>query len=209
MALLAQCGAGMHTAQQKCSRGADHAQQLRPTPPLLNSLQQTRPCHHPAASRQHPTVVCSASSTPAPNGSNSSAGRLPPQKSNAGVRTTPQPQSPAQLLHTVEFAAIAIAAVGQACLLVSTAVCQWRQTTQLADLQEQLHSIEATSTAAAAAGGGAQAHSTKQQASMQLQHPASLPAAAPAASTGLHLLTTSALVVGLLCGAGLRKLQIR
>jgi hypothetical protein len=125
--------------------------------------------------------------------------------------------SPAKLLHTLEFTAIAIAAVGQAALLISTALCQWRQTQQLSELQDQLHSMDDTLAEAAAAGTPTAKTSSRHQHdahqnpdAVQLQqYQAAVPAVPHAAHAGLHLLTGSALVVGLLCGAGLRQLQLR
>jgi hypothetical protein len=124
------------------------------------------------------------------------------------------------LLQRLEFAAIAIAAVGQAALLVSTAFCQWRQTQQLADLQDQLHNLEGSSIPEAHAASsllqaqqqqsGSDEQQQQQQPLVHVQyHPAPAAAAPTAAASGLHLITSSALVVGLLCGAGLRQLQLR
>jgi hypothetical protein len=125
--------------------------------------------------------------------------------------------SPAKLLHTLEFTAIAIAAVGQAALLISTAICQWRQTQQLSELQDHLHSMDDTLAEAAASGTPTAKTSIRHQHDLQRnqnhiqhqQYAATAPLMPHAAHAGLHLLTGSALVVGLLCSAGLRQLQLR
>lgn len=143
-----------------------------------------------------------ASNTSSSRGS-SSPGPPRPQPSSAGNASI----SPARFLHTLEFTAIAIAAVGQAAILVSTAVCQWRQTQQLAELQDQLTAVEGSLVeAGAVAQGGMQLQRQQQLPVMQMQVPA-MPMVP--AHTSLHLITGSALVVGLLCGAGLRQLQMR
>lgn len=144
----------------------------------------------------------------APKAANSSGSSASGQSSRSPAQNS---ITPARLLHTLEFSAIAVAALGQAAILVSTAICQWRQTQQIADLQDQLSNIDGSLHEAAASTHHVH-HQRQQQgtSTQQLQQTSwSAPAAVPAAHSGLHLITGSALVVGLLCGAGLRQLQLR
>lgn len=139
----------------------------------------------------------------------------PDASSSANTRRSNAPQSvpvssvsPAQLLHKVEFTAIAIAAVCQAAVLVTTALHQWHQAQQVAELQAQL---DLSTAPEAAASTGTDHHQILQQQGEQqlrLQHEHRTTSHHPA-TTGLHLVTSSALVVGLLCGAGLRQLHTR
>jgi hypothetical protein len=141
------------------------------------------------------TLAVSSSS----NATSGQSSRVPPLNSSI---------SPARLLHTVEFSAIAIAAIAQAALLVSTAVCQWRQTSKIADLQDQLSAFDGPGRQTAARASTHQHHNQqKQQSVTHLQYQQQ--PLVPAAHSWLHLVTGSALVVGLLCGAGLRQLQTR
>jgi hypothetical protein len=181
MALLASRFSSMH-----CQLADQHA--VRP-------LQPPRNPRRPSSLKATP---------PNTNGGSSSSRLAPPNKDSSSTI------SPARLLHTLEFSAIAIAAVGQAAILVSSAVSQWRQTQQIAELQDQLSSI-----------GAEAAASTRQQHHRQQQHAGAgtgtqqqlllqqEPAPGLHLHSGLHLVTGSALVVGLLCGAGLRQLQLR
>lgn len=137
-------------------------------------------------------------------GSSSSSRRLAPANKDSTI-------SPARLLHTLEFSAIAIAAVGQAAILVSSAVSQWRQTRQIAELQDQLSSIGAEAAASTRQQHRQQHTGTGTQQQLLQQEPAGWSSGPPGLHlhSGLHLVTGSALVVGLLCGAGLRQLQLR
>lgn len=163
------------------------------------------PCRAPACHR------VPSHTFPAPKAASSSGSSASGQSSRSPAQNSSI--TPARLLHTLEFSAIAIAALGQAAILVSTAVCQWRQTQQIADLQDQLSHIDGSLHEAAASTSTRHVHQQHQQqgtSTQKLQQTSWVsPAAVPAAHSGLHLVTGSALVVGLLCGAGLRQLQLR
>jgi len=136
------------------------------------------------------------------------SGSANPRRSNTPQSVPVSSVSPAQLLHKVEFTAIAVAAVCQAAVLVTTALHQWHQAQQVAELQAQL--LDLSTAPEAAASTSTDHHKILQQQGEQqlrlqhVHHTTSHPAAA-----GLHLVTSSALVVGLLCGAGLRQLHTR
>lgn len=168
---------------------------------LLTPKPRCRSLHHQFKPPKASNTSSSGGSThPGP-------ARPQPNSANADI-------SPARLLHTLEFTAIAIAAVGQAAILVSTAVCQWRQTQQLAELQDQLTAVEGSLLEAGSVFVEATGEVQQQRQAPQQQLPAmqvqahAMPVVMPA-HTSLHLITGSALVVGLLCGAGLRQLQAR
>lgn len=185
MALLASRFSNMH-----CHLADQHActpyRLLKPTP------------RHPKRSSLRATPSNSNG-----GGSSSSSGRLAPPNKDSTI-------SPARLLHSLEFTAIAVAAVGHAAILVSSAVSQWRQTQQIAELQDQL-SIGAEAAASTRQYQRQQHAGTGTQQQLLQQEPAGWLSGPPRLHlhSGLHLITGSALVVGLLCGAGLRQLQLR
>lgn len=188
----------------QCRQHTDHAHTVSSTGIVPVLTLRARKSHRLP---ERPLMVLSSMKN------NSSSSR----DSNKQASAPSSSSSPAKLLHTLESTAIAIAAVGQAALLISTAICQWRQTQQLSELQDQLHSMDDTLAEAAASGTPTAKASTRHQQDLHHNHDAvqhqQYQAAAPvvphAAHAGLHLLTGSALVVGLLCGAGLRQLQLR
>jgi hypothetical protein len=174
----------------------DQSAQSLPMPKPACTRPQTLTCDLKWLSKGTLVVAWAVGSNSSTSGQSS---RGPPPNSSI---------SPTRLLHTVEFSAIAIAAIAQAALLVSTAVCQWHQTSQIADLQDHLSTMDGPGHATATHASTHQHHNQQQQQSvMQLQYQQQ--PLVPAAHSGLHLVTGSALVVGLLCGAGLRQLQTR